>query len=66
MLVLERKKGQSFMIGEDICITILDHIGEYSRVSISAPRSVPILRTELLERSYGSGREPSGNRKVRR
>lgn len=58
MLVLERKKGQGFMIREDIQITVLGQVGEYIRVGISAPDSMPIVRSELLERNYGTRLDP--------
>jgi len=54
MLILERKKGQGFMIRDDIHITILEQVGEYARIGISAPESMPIVRSELLERNYGT------------
>ena len=65
MLVLERKKGQGFMISEDIQVTVLGQIGEYIRVGISAPDSMSIVRSELLERNYGTrleSRTPSTRR----
>ncbi len=69
MLVLERKKGQGFMIREDIHITVLEQVGEYARIGISAPDSMPIVRSELLERNYGtrlSSRTPFMRHKARR
>ena len=58
MLVLERKKGQGFMIREDICITVLDQTGDYTLVGISVPDSMSIVRSELLEKNYGTRIEP--------
>lgn len=49
MLALTRKIGQSFLIGEDIEITIVDIQGDQARVAIKAPRSVKILRKELVQ-----------------
>jgi carbon storage regulator CsrA len=43
--------------GETITVTIVEVRGQCVRVSIAAPRSVRILRTELVERG-----EPDGNR----
>jgi carbon storage regulator CsrA len=69
MLILERKKGQGFMIREDIQITVLEQIGEYARIGISAPDSMSIVRSELLERNYGTrltSRTPFMRNKTRR
>lgn len=48
MLILQRKKNQSVIIGEDIKITILDVSNEQVKIAIDAPKSVPIVREELL------------------
>jgi carbon storage regulator CsrA len=39
--------GESFFIGDEIEIVILE-TGSHVRVSISAPRDVEIVRTELI------------------
>jgi carbon storage regulator len=49
MLVLSRKSGQRIVIGDEIVITILKVRGNYVRVGIEAPPSVPIRRDELEE-----------------
>jgi len=51
MLILTRKKGQGFMISDDVQVIILNNSNGEVEVGISAPRSVPILRTELLRQS---------------
>ena len=49
MLILRRKSGESIVIGDNICVTVLD-INEGSvRLAIDAPKSIPILRSELLQ-----------------
>lgn len=47
MLVLTRKSGESFRIGQDIEIVVLEVIGTRVRIGIKAPVSVPVVRTEL-------------------
>lgn len=47
MLVISRKKGESVLIGEDIEITVTRIEEGTVKLSISAPRSVTILRKEL-------------------
>lgn len=49
MLVLQRKKGESLLIGEDIQISIVDIGADAVRLAIEAPRDVKILRKELAE-----------------
>ena len=49
MLVLSRKAGQTLLFGKDIEVTVLRVDGEQVRLGIKAPRSVTILRKELLE-----------------
>ena len=48
MLILQRKRGESLLIGEDISITITSVDGERVRLAISAPPEVSILRSELV------------------
>lgn len=61
MLVLTRKGNQSIMIGDDIEVSVLSVMGEKVRIGISAPREVPVFRTEVyLEIQEERGREGSG------
>jgi carbon storage regulator len=48
MLVLSRKLGEKIVIGENICITVVDIDRGKIRLGIEAPRNVPIFRQELL------------------
>lgn len=50
MLILSRRKGESFVIGEDIKITVLSQRSNQVRIGIDAPRSLPVHREEVLER----------------
>ena len=47
MLVLSRKKNESIMIGDDIGITIVDIHGGKIRIGITAPKDIPVHRTEV-------------------
>jgi carbon storage regulator len=47
MLVLTRKSNQSFMIGDDIEVTVLSISGEKVRIGIQAPREIPVFRKEV-------------------
>lgn len=48
MLILNRKAGESLQIGDDITITVVSLEGGRAKLAISAPKSVPILRQELI------------------
>jgi carbon storage regulator len=47
MLVITRRPGESFFIGDEIEVCILE--GGPVRIGISAPREISVVRTELLE-----------------
>ena len=49
MLVISRRIGESFLIGDDIEVTVLDISGEKVMLGVSAPREVPIMRLEMSE-----------------
>jgi carbon storage regulator len=49
MLVITRKTSESFVIGKDICIKILEINGDRVKIGIEAPKNVSVLRTEVLE-----------------
>lgn len=48
MLILQRKAGQSLVIGEDITVSVVSVDGMRVRLAITAPDDVPILRSELI------------------
>jgi carbon storage regulator len=51
------------MIGDDIEVSVLSIMGEKVRIGISAPRSVPVFRTEVyLDIQRGKGRDDSRDR----
>jgi len=48
MLVLSRKSNETIIIGDDIEIRVLEIKGETVRIGIEAPKSIDILRGELI------------------
>lgn len=50
MLVLSRKAGETIVIGDGIAIRVERINGNTVRVAIDAPKSVKVLRGELVER----------------
>ena len=53
MLVLTRKSGQSFMIGDDgeIVVKVLTNDGEKVRIGIDAPKELSVNREEVYHRN---------------
>ena len=49
-LCLTRRAGQSFVIGDNVCVTINRVKDGNCRLSIVSPRSTPIVRSELIGR----------------
>lgn len=49
MLILQRRIGESLVIGEEIRISVVSIEGGRVRLAISAPSEVSILRSELLD-----------------
>ena len=49
MLVITRQPGDSLLIGSDVKITVLEVSGDRIKIGIEAPRSVPVMRTEVLD-----------------
>ena len=47
MLALSRKKNEAIIINNDIEITVLEVKGDQVKIGISAPKEVPIYRTEV-------------------
>ncbi len=49
MLVLSRRAGQTIQIGPDIAITVIRIEGDRAVIGVAAPRSVGVLRAELVD-----------------
>jgi carbon storage regulator len=48
MLVLTRKESERIVIGQSIVITVVRVDGGKVRLGIEAPRTIPILRDEII------------------
>jgi|GEM_PF-2244760 len=51
MLVLTRRTDESVFIGNDISVTLIRARDGSARLGITAPRDVPISRSERVERA---------------
>jgi len=50
MLILTRRVGETVMIGDEVCFTVLGVKGNQVRVGIKAPKHVAVHREEIYER----------------
>lgn len=50
MLVLSRKESEDILIGNDIVVSIIRISGSKVSIGITAPKSVTILRNEIVEK----------------
>ncbi len=57
MLVLNRKKGEAIIIGNNIEIYILEVQGDNIKIGIEAPREVSIYRKEIYEEIVEANRQ---------
>ncbi len=57
MLVLTRQKNQTIVLGDDVKITIVDIDGDRVRIGIDAPKSLRIMRAEILEEVRQTNKE---------
>ncbi|MCH8064763.1 MAG: carbon storage regulator [Chloroflexi bacterium] len=60
MLVLTRKIDQGIVIAGNIYIRVLGVERDRVKIGIDAPREIPILRQELLEREEKADAEEDG------
>lgn len=51
MLSLQMKSGEYLTIGDNVVVQVFKGTGSQFRVSVKAPREVPILRGEVRERT---------------
>ena len=53
MLCITMRKGDYFLIGKDIVVQLDTLSGSRVHLTINAPKDVPIVRGEVLERNGG-------------
>lgn len=61
MLVISRRPGQSVLIGKDIEVFVLEVEGMQVRVGFNAPRTIRILRRELMTQVESENRRAAGS-----
>lgn len=55
MLILSRRVGESFRIGDDIEVMVTRIGKDQVKVGITAPRGMRIVREELIEKGETNG-----------
>ena len=63
MLMLNRRPGETIVIGDDIKVVVVSIEGNKVRLGIEAPAAVPVHRLEVYDAIKSEGREvkPGGN-----
>jgi carbon storage regulator len=60
VLVLTRKIGETFVVGDDITVTVIDIVGGNKvRIGINAPSSIPVYREEIWRQIQEENRRAS-------
>lgn len=49
MLVITRKNGEGFLIGENVRVTIVETAKDRVKIGIDAPSDIKIIRNELFD-----------------
>jgi carbon storage regulator len=57
VLILTRKVEQGIVINKDVVVRVLSIDGERVKIGVDAPRSISVLREELLEEVAGENRD---------
>jgi carbon storage regulator len=57
MLVLSRRVNETIIIGDDIRVTLLGVEGDKIKLGIEAPKTVKVLREEILEATKATNRQ---------
>jgi len=59
MLILTRRVGETLLVGDDVEVTVLGSKGNQVRVGINAPKTIPVIREELLTRDQNQTAIPA-------
>jgi carbon storage regulator len=49
MLIITRRRGQKFMLGDDIVVEVVEVSGSTVRIGIDAPKAIRVYREEIWQ-----------------
>lgn len=64
MLVLKRKAGESLIIADNIEIKIIEVVDGRVKIGIEAPKSVSVMRKEVIEEISSENKAASGTKNI--
>jgi len=59
MLILTRRTQESLMVGDKVTVTVLAVKGNQVRIGVSAPKEIPVHRSEIYERIRSGAPAPA-------
>ncbi len=63
MLILTRRIGETFKVGDDVSVTVLGVRGSQIRIGISAPRGIDVYREEIYDKRKNADKKSAENEK---
>ena len=49
MLILSRKTDEKIMIGDNICVSVIEIRGDQVRLGVDAPKTIKVYRQEVFD-----------------
>ncbi len=62
MLILTRRIGETFKVGDEVSVTVLGVRGSQIRIGISAPRGIDVYREEIYDKRKNADKESVENK----
>ena len=63
MLILTRRIGETFKVGDDVNVTVLGVRGSQIRIGITAPRGISVCREEIYDKKKDTDKQTVENGK---
>ncbi len=57
MLILTRRIGETFKVGDEVSVTVLGVRGSQIRIGISAPRAIDVYREEIYDKRKNADKQ---------
>ena len=62
MLILTRRIGETFKVGDEVSVTVLGVRGSQIRIGISAPRAIDVYREEIYDKRKNADKQSVENK----